>query len=182
MRSYTYQELQDRFKVLGFQWPKFHLVGIRSKEDKPNYFDDLFYLIDDGNITQFKGTTNPGDDVLLAPKNSKGAAILEADKQYIDTWKPGIVGTRHEQFLQVKPITVFRDNNKDLKSDENGPKDTGYFGINIHRYNATQTFDKIDGASEGCQVFWNPVEFNNFLAIFKSTKLDFLTYTLLREF
>lgn len=182
MKSYTLQNLQERFLQLNFRWPNFHLIGIRSKADIPNEFDDIFYAIIGDRIIEYKGTTNPGDDYLLVPMNSKGAAILDPDRKYNDCWELGLHRGTYEAFVQCRPVTVWRDNDKDLKSEEIGIKETGMFGIDIHRYAKVGTFTYIDNASAGCQVFYNPIEFEEFKTTFKLTGLRYLTYTLLREY
>lgn len=181
MKSYTQEALKGKFHQFGFKWPDFHLIGIRSKADVPNEFDDLFYAISGATMKEYKGTTNDGTFYLKNPLNPKGAALLVADKQYIDTYQ---IGQHHDQiaFVQIKAVTVHRDNNKDLKSDETKVLDTGFFGLNIHRYNKDYALKFIDKGSAGCQVFYDPKQFEEFKAAFIATKLKYLTYTLLHEY
>jgi hypothetical protein len=45
----------------------------------------------------------------------------------------------------------------------NGKKDTGFFGINVHRSNPSGSSVNVDKWSAGCQVFENSEDFNHFL-------------------
>jgi len=186
MRSYSEPVLKERFKSLGFIWPVFHLIGIRSKADKPNEFDDLFYLCDNltgkkGSFLQLTGTTNPGTSWLSNVMNLKGCAVL-IPGQYVDCWSLGKHHGKYDAWVQVKPISVFRDNNKDFKSDESGIPDIGLFGINVHRASETAISKFIDKWSAGCQVMNNPKEYDVLIDLSKKSGLRFFTYTLLKEF
>ena len=39
MKNYTYAELEAEFTRLGYKWPKFHIIGVRSKANEKNKFD-----------------------------------------------------------------------------------------------------------------------------------------------
>jgi peptidoglycan hydrolase CwlO-like protein len=39
--KYSINDLKGQFKVMGYDWPKFHIVAIRSKANAKNQFDDL---------------------------------------------------------------------------------------------------------------------------------------------
>ena len=41
MKAPTIEELKAQFTELGYKWPTIHIVGIRSKANEPNKFDDL---------------------------------------------------------------------------------------------------------------------------------------------
>src|SRR6478609_2752580 len=93
MRIYPREELKARFEALGYKWLPFQLIGVRSKADVPNRFDDSFYLVDETDPAKHKlwftsCTTNPGLYWMQKVVNAKGAAILKPD-QYIDTWALG---------------------------------------------------------------------------------------------
>jgi hypothetical protein len=47
----------------------------------------------------------------------------------------------------------------------NGKKETGIFGIDIHRASATGTTKYVDKYSAGCQVFENADDFNEFIKL-----------------
>ena len=179
--KYSIQQLKDQFTKSGYIWPSFHIIGIRSKADLPNVFDDFIYLIAGDQIFEYPATTNPGTYWLQNMMNSKGTAVLKPG-QYINTWELGLHKGIYEALVQLKPVSVYRDTNKDLKSDETGQIDYGIFGINIHRSNETAISRLIDKWSAGCQVFASGPMFRDFIAKCKASKLKTFTYTLLKEF
>ena len=181
MKKYTYTELEAKFAELGYQWPTLHLVGVRSKANEKDKFDDQMYLINGPMQQIFTCTTNPGTHWLKNLMNPKGCAVLKPG-QYVDSWKLGLHQGKYEALVQAKPITVYRDNNKNDLAEENGAEDTGMFGINIHHANASAISSIIDKWSAGCQVLNNPKEFYTLLSACKASGKKAFTYTLLREF
>ncbi len=182
MKTYSYIELKDRCLKLNLGWFSFHLVGVRSKADLPNQFDDKLYVISNLEKKEFTCTTNPGASWLTKLLNPKGAAVLQADRQYVGCWEIGKHRGRYEALVQVRPVTVHRDKNLDGKSDETSLLDTGLFGINIHRASETVISKTIDSWSAGCQVLNNPAEFSELMALCKLSGQKYFTYTLLKEF
>jgi len=181
MKKYTLQELQTQFSKLNYKWSPFHIIGVRSKADLPNVFDDNIYLWDGYELIQYKATTNPGTHWLVNWLNPKGTAVLKPD-QYVATWGLGLHRGTYEALIQQKPVTVYRDINKDKKSDESGKTDYGLFGINIHRASENGISNVIDKWSAGCQVFADGSEYKDFMKRIKSSGQELFTYTLLREF
>jgi hypothetical protein len=178
----TQEELKDRFSQLGFIWPEFHLIGERSKEDKPNSFDDLFYFIVGDKVVSYTGTTNPGSYWLQHPMNVDGTAIMKSDQQCIDAYALGRHKGVHKAWVQVKPIYFFRDNDLDLKSEEEGKLIYDCIGANVHHANAVAVSTLIEKWSAGCQVFNNPTEHKQLIYLSEKTGLKNFTYTLLKEF
>jgi hypothetical protein len=113
--------------------------------------------------------------------NPKGTAVLKPG-QYVDSWKLGLHQGKYEALVQAKPITVYRDNNKNDLAEENGKEDTGMFGINIHHANASAVSKLIDKWSAGCQVLDTPEQFKTLISSCKTSGKSAFTYTLLREF
>lgn len=181
MRNYTIDELKNEFKKHNYEFPQFHLVGIRSKANKPNEFDDLIAVINNNEITWYTCTTNPGTHWLLNLLNPKGAALLKPG-QYKDSWQVGLHQGKYQALTQCKNVTVFRDGNKDNIAEESKVTETGIFGINIHRANEKLVSKLIDKWSAGCQVLNNPQQFNELLTKCKQSGLKQFTYTLLNEF
>lgn len=181
MKKYSYVELENRFKELNYQWPTMHVIGVRSKANEKNKFDDQMYLIDGPMMSVFTCTTNPGTHWLKNLLNPKGAAVLKPG-QYVDSWKLGLHQGKYEALVQAKPITVFRDADKDDLAEETRVEDTGMFGINIHRANPSAISSFIDKWSAGCQVLNNPTEFARMLTTCKTSGKKAFTYTLLVEF
>lgn len=181
MKKYKVEELQLQFTKLGYKWLPFQIVGIRSKIDNPNKFDDLIGLIEKNNVTWFTGTTNPGVHWLKNLLNSKGAALLKPN-QYLDTWKLALHQGKYEALCQRKPVVVYRDANKNTFAEETAVVDTGLFGINIHRANPSVISTIIDKWSAGCQVLNDPTDFNFLIKRCKESGLKDFSYTLLKEF
>lgn len=181
MKFYSISELKSEFTKNSYSWFNFHIVGIRSKENKPNQFDDLIGVVNNDKITWFTCTTNPGTHWLKNLLNPKGTALLKPG-QYIDSYKLGLHQNKYEAFVQAKPITVYRDGDKDDIAEETKVTETGYFGINIHRANDKLISKLIDKWSAGCQVLNNPDDFKELLHQAKLSGKKQFTYTLLKEF
>jgi acid phosphatase class B len=180
MKAPTIEELKAQFTELGYKWPAFHIVGIRSKANLPNQFDDLIGMVQGDQVKWYTGTTNPGTFWLNHPMNSLGTAVLKAG-QYIDTYTIGLHQGKYTALKQSKKVTVYRDADKDSVAEEQGKEDTGLFGINIHRANESTESKNVDKWSAGCQVMNNPSQFKELIqACIKSGKKSF-TYTLLKE-
>ena len=162
MKAYSYVELENEFKRLGYSWSQFHIIGVRSKANEKNKFDDNIYLVNGPIMFRYTCTTNPGTHWLKNLLNPKGTAVLKPG-QYVDTWKLGLHQGKYEALVQRKPVTVYRDGDKDDTAEEQGKEDTGLFGINIHRANASAISSIIDKWSAGCQVLNNPKEFAQLL-------------------
>lgn len=181
MKKYNIIELRTEFKRLNYIWFPFMLIGVRSKANIPDQFDDLIGVIKNDNITWFSCTTNPGTHWLKNLLNPKGAALLKPN-QYINTWQIALHQGKYEALCQRKPVTVYRDGDKDNIAEVTKVEDTGLFGINIHRANPSAISKIIDKWSAGCQVLNNPNEFKELLRLCKLSGQKEFTYTLLNEF
>ena len=168
----------------------YHIIGIRSANDAPNKFDDAFHLFKGEDlILSTSGTTNPGTPVLkggFLRYNKDGAAVLEADRVYYNVWKYGKHRGKVDALKQLgAPVTIYRDGDKDGKSEEKGKRTTGWYGINFHpdQYDldaADKQSDNINGWSAGCQVCNIIKDYKKIIELTKSQKS--VTYTLLNEF
>jgi hypothetical protein len=124
-------------------------------DNKPNYFNDLRLLISFINdepkiVEKWQATTEPGTYYTLNPMLPGGAARI-CFGQY-KAWRIGwhTVGTPHEALIQVMPISITRDANKDYSRYKDAIN-TGYFGINQHHgYDYPE--NNIAYASAGCLV------------------------------
>ena len=113
--------------------------------------------------------------------NPKGTAVLKPG-QYIDSFGFGLHQGKYEALVQIKPLPVYRDADKDDLAEEQGAVESGMFGIHIHRANPSMISKLIDKWSAGCQVLNNPHEFEVLMAACKASKNTKFTYTLLEEF
>jgi len=112
----------------------------------------------------------------------QGTAIL-AQGQYVNAYQIGMHQGKYKALVQMAPVTIMRDYDRNARLDFlNGRKDTGIFGINIHRAMAKGKTKVIDKFSAGCQVFQNASDFNEFMSMcdnHSSLYGNRFTYTLL---
>lgn len=176
----TAAELKQVALKKGYQWLPFQLINIRSSADKPNEFDDLLGVFNNGVITWHTGTTNPGVHWLLNILNPKGAAVL-AEGQHLNAWVVGKHKGQYKALVQYAPLPVYRDGNKNNKSEQIGKPIYGHYGINQHRANANAISRIIDKWSAGCQVRNNPQEFNDFMTICENSGVKYFSCILFNE-
>ncbi len=147
-----------------------NIVGVRKDSTEPNKFDDTLYVFwkDDKGAWEGKTyaiTTDPGTYFLKNPINNLGAAILK-EGQYVDAYKSGLHRGQYKALVQSKPVTVFRDYDRNAILDfNNGKEDTGLFGINIHKSGSKGDTQNVEKWSAGCQVFQNADSYNEFIKL-----------------
>lgn len=162
-----------------------NLVGVRSKEKIADRFNDWLYVFwmdeDKWEFRSYQITTLPGKPWLKNPMNVRGTAIL-VPGQYLKSYKLGTY-KGYTALKQISPVTVYRDFSKDLNYDmDSGTRDTGMFGIHIHR--ASLWNKSVGVSSAGCQVFQNRDDYDEFIMLCENAKdygQERLTYTLLDE-
>ena len=163
-----------------------NIIGVRSKDSKEsvNVFNDaliLIYTAEDGkHIEVFPITTDPGLYYLKNNLSIKGCAILK-EGQVRGGWQIGLHQGKYKALVQKKPVTVYRDSNKDSKLDFVN-EETGMFGINIHKSGDSST--QVDRWSAGCQVFARVKDFNKFMNLVQKANNKYgnsFTYTLINE-
>ncbi len=163
-----------------------NIIGIRNNKIIANSFNDtinIFYTDDKGVIQfhSFNATTNPGSFWLQHPINKNGTAILKPN-QYTNTYAVGLHRNKYQALIQQKPVTVYRDNDKNIAITLS-KEEKGLFGINIHHAAAIGTTKTVDKYSAGCQVFANITDFNLMMQLAKKHKTLYgnnFTYTLLQ--
>lgn len=164
-----------------------NIIGIRANTSIPNIFNDTINVMFTDNtgttiVNSWHATTDPGTYWLKNPMNTQGTAILKPG-QYSGSHALGMHRGKYLALVQVKPVTVIRDFNRDGKADyDTGVEETGLFGINIHHALAVGTTKHIDSFSAGCQVFANAEDFSAFLLLAERHKTLYgnsFTYTLL---
>ena len=190
VRNYTNKQLLDRVKKISNYRGipnDYWIIGVRSKEDVSDRFDDKFYLFK-GNvfISVMSGTTNPGKKVLLnyLKYNNEGAFVLKSDYWHHNIWRYGLHRGKMPALKQVGLVYGYRDNNRDLKSNELGKLYSGYYGINFHKanYGKASSFKRliIGGWSAGCQVANDSDKYDRWINILKHS--ESISYCLLKEF
>lgn len=167
-----------------------NIIGVRSNTNKrvTNKFDDVLVVIyrDNNDVVVrkcFDITTKPGLYYMNNPANSKGTGIL-VPNQYRGCWEIGFHQGKYKALCQRKPVTVYRDNNRDSVYDlEPNHTDTGIFGVNIHKAGTNST--QVDKWSAACQVFANSSDFATFMKLcdnqISNGNGKTFTYTLLNE-
>lgn len=187
-------ELISRLRIKGFEVfenPEgkfvfnYNIVGCRSLNSRVNYFDDtlvLFWQTFEGKWASksWPITTMPGLPSLLKPINPHGTAILK-EGQYKKSYSLGLHRGKYQALIQIAPVTVYRDNNRDDKIELLDLKqETGMFGINIHK---AGVYGQIVGpSSAGCQVFQKAADFEEFMVCCRNGSADCgnkFTYTLI---
>lgn len=185
VRNYTDAELLERVKSLkSFKYmPKYLIIGVRSKADIPDTFDDKFYLfIDSKFVAVTTGTTHPGGPILgggWKSYNKNGAAIVKADEIYYNVYRYGLHKGRMPALRQIRNMLYYRDNDNDKKVDASGILYADNYNTNFHAnsYSAVQTIvngvkdiigtwfktDKIGNWSAGCQVVNDAVGYDLFI-------------------
>ena len=195
---YTIEQIQTAVKSLGYKWfdigdYNLNIVGVRNMEAGErvtNKFDDWitisYQFADQWYYEEFKCTTDPGDDWMKSPMNSKGCAILKPG-QYRGSHKLRLHQGRYLALGQQASVDVYRDRNKDDKYDFNEDTvDKGLFGINIHRAtkHAGKTSKYVDKWSAGCQVIASNDDWHCFLDICQTAREKWsnnFTYTLIKS-
>jgi hypothetical protein len=190
VRSYTTDQLLDRVEELkSFKTIPvgYWIVGVRSNEDAPNKYDDKFYLFNGEQFVKVvTGTTNPGTPILqggFLKYNKVGAAVVKSNEWYYDVWAYGLHQGKMPALRQVGNFIVYRDGDRDGKSEEIGIpiKGSGY-GINFHTcsYLEKVVGENIGGWSAGCQVVNNTEQYYMIINLIKNQNR--VTYCLLEEF
>ena len=164
-----------------------NIIGVRKSGNLiTNGFDDYIVVIFKNKRgwqkLYYPVTTEPGSYYMYILSNKVGTAIM-VPGQYRGAYKIGKHQGKYRALVQIKPVKVYRDGNRDDIYDMNPETiENGVFGINIHK--AGNASKQIDKWSAGCQVFANASNFRSFMDLCeKSAKIygnDF-TYTLINE-
>ena len=146
-----------------------NIIGVRNNSGSADTFDDFINVIYkvNGNwqVDTYPATTEPGTKILQRPINKKGTAIL-VPNQYRGVYKIDTHGGKRKYTALCQrhgEVEVWRDDNKNSKPDCVGPKDKGFYGINIHRQWGSDEREYTGGVSAGCQVFQSSRDFYQFM-------------------
>lgn len=182
MRSMGYATFENKNYDL-------NLVGIRSNVRRADAFDDLFCVFykDRGMWVEerYKCTVDAGAYWLQNPYKSEGCAILKAG-QYRGLWSLDLHRGKYQALCQKDnaPVTVWRDNNKDLIHDHRS-EETGYFGINCHRAMQYSVSHQVGRFSAGCTVIQHPADYSRLITLCKMQEIAgngrTFTYTLIED-
>jgi len=168
------ESIKEAFNKLGhafFEKGDYNLniVGIRNDSGKADTFDDTIIVAYKKSskwiVDTYPATTEPGTSILRRPINKKGTAILVPD-QYRGVYRIDTHGGKRKYTAVCQrngTVNVWRDTNKNSIPDCVGPKDSGFFGINIHRQWGSDEREYTGGVSAGCQVFQSSKDFYEFM-------------------
>lgn len=163
------------------------MVGIRSKNRKIDNFDDYFCLLyqekgEDKIWINHEFTTDPGAYYMQKDLLSPSGCAIMAPGQYKGLWSIGMHRGKYEAFVQVNPVKVYRDRNKDNYLDfDPTTYEIGNFGINQHHGYESKN---VGPHSAGCQVHRHEQHLEYVLSLAKRTVARYgpkFTYTLLTE-
>ena len=189
----TREQLLDTLRTLGH--PVFtagdfnlNLVGIRAADRRPDAFDDLICCAwreaDRWLFRAWPATTDPGLPFLREPMNAGGTAIL-AEGHHRRCWAIGLHLGRIRALVQVAPMRVYRDGNRDDQFDLDPQTITeGVYGINLHPAWSVPVAQQVGRWSAGCQVPQRVRDFQELLARCETSSRIFgnrFSYTLIRE-
>ncbi len=178
--------LKDKDFVIYDQPFQLNIVGVRNAQSQPNKFDDqlyVFYKDENWNwvLKEYPITTDTGTYWLLNPMSSLGTAMLK-EGQYVDAYKQGLHKGQYTALVQQKPVTTYRDYDRNAVFDFGQKETTGNYGINIHKAGANS--QDVNKWSAGCQVFQKSDDFQEFMQLTDKHKANYgnnYTYTLLDE-
>ncbi|MCC7303466.1 MAG: hypothetical protein IT233_12575 [Bacteroidia bacterium] len=166
-----------------------NIWGVRSENTRSGKFDDHFHVFYKTEKNKweyhiFPCTTDPGTFWLENPMQPQGTAIL-MQGQYKGAYQIGLHRGQYASLVQRKPVTILRDYDRNAVLDFlNGKRETGLFGINIHRAMQQGKTKYVDKFSAGCQVFENAAHFYRFMQMaerHRSLYGNSFTYTLIDE-
>jgi len=201
---YTYEQVKKAYSSKGYVFfgeKQFDLniFGVRSpnRNQAIDSFDDKLgcaYIDLNGKpaVKIWKATTDPGLTHMQRPTFQaaieRGTAIL-CEGQYRAAYRVGYHGSgnwRHRALIQVGPVRIYRDKNRDTILDVDGvPITKGNFGINIHAASLWRAEGKIGLYSAGCQVIQEPKDYFDLMDLCKRQESMGLgssfTYTLFLE-
>ena len=187
LKNYLYTMIKEEFDKRGYRFftepYSMNIYAIRNKTQAPNKFNDILGVAYSNGLTtvqcEFPATVDPGTNWLVNPMDRGGAAAI-VPGQYLALWKLGTFkGTR--ALIQIRPIKVYRDNNRNEVFDYN-PRDIteGMYGIFLHQHFQGIDIASIVGTSSaGCVVPQRLVDWKYFFDVIELQRENGLgdTYT-----
>ena len=125
--------------------------GIQN-ENAPNQFNDSRFLVEVNPtprlIGAWEASIEPGNHYTKQPMNSDGAAHIQVPGYY-KAWRIGKHKGREIALVQVAPVNIIRDFNRNSKVDKEDKKEYSLIGANQHSA-SDQKF--VENTSAGCPV------------------------------
>ena len=146
-----------------------NIVAVRHSDREANTFNDRVWVLYKEAHPQSPWflytapiTTDPGTYYRLNPSRVEGTAVLQAGF-HAGCWKLGLHKGETPALVQAKPVTVWRDNDRDASVDLGPKTQTGMFGINLHPAGVDSSV--VDKWSAGCQVWKRRADHEAFLRL-----------------
>jgi hypothetical protein len=125
--------------------------GVKN-ENTPNQFNDSRFLVEVNPTPRLVGaweaSIEPGNHYTKQPMNPQGTAQIQVPGQY-KAWRIGKHKNRELALVQVAPVDIIRDTNRNGKADEGDEKSHSQIGANQHSASDQKV---VDDASAGCPV------------------------------
>ncbi|AFZ01337.1 hypothetical protein [Calothrix sp. PCC 6303] len=125
--------------------------GIQN-DNAPNRFNDSRFLVEVNPTPRLVGaweaSIEPGSHYTKQPMNSQGTAQIQVPGHY-KAWRIGKHKNRELALVQVAPVDIIRDKNRNGKLDEGDQKEHSQIGANQHSASDQKL---VDSASAGCPV------------------------------
>ena len=189
LEKLTYNNLENLANFYKYKWFygnfNLNIIGIRSNSNNSKEFDDFLYVAFEEyynknekdnkfykkkQYLKFNCTLNPGKFYLNNLMDPGGAAII-FEGQHLGAWKLGSFYST-DALIQIKPIKIYRDKNKDDVIDLDSKNvTTGLYGIFVHEHFQTGDIAKeINKSSAGCIVLEKRSDFKVFIDTCKMQK------------
>lgn len=152
-----------------------NFFGVRQLATWDNAFSDTLGCVlkmgGEWRVYLWQGTVDPGAYYIHEQLgNPRGTAKVVAG-QYRRLWTFGMHRNAYRALVQIpeSPVKVYRLGLEDGGvPNENTKTQSGYFGINLHRANASgSSSPRVDRWSAGCQVFASNATFQEALWLAK---------------
>jgi hypothetical protein len=181
---YSQEQIVNALQRLNMQIfdKQINIVFVRENFNFDNIFNDRLYIWNNCiPFTEFVVTTKAGKTWWEGFTNPKGVAGL-VENQYINAYAIGMHRNSYEALVQVAPVVVYRDANKDKQLDT-GLTERGLFGINYHTMSVSRVIvaKQIDNGSAGCMVNPDTKAYFESMALIKATRQSRYTLTLLNK-
>lgn len=161
-----------------------NIIGVRNTiNPQPNLFDDeihIAYKLGDKWIVESAEFTTDAGRFWLEKPDYKACAVYYHPQQARGAYKIGLHRGRYEALVQIRPVSFWRDGNKDQHANYEGHVHKDLIGLNIHRSSIREGGSTyINKWSAGCQVFQNNNDYQRFIQLCKLqiSALGYRTFT-----
>ena len=187
----TYNFVKESVLKQGYEFAtdnlKLNIVAYRTKNRYIDNWDDYLTLTwiehDKEQIKVFgEFTTDPGIYYMVSKLlNPLGCGILKKG-QWKNMLTEGIHNSSYKALIQINPVTVYRDRNRDNFMDiDESNEYTGMYGVNLHHgYSSTN----VNNNSALCQVLRKKSDLDILMAQYTKHKSIYgskIDYTLIHE-